>query len=68
MMPLIHAVILLEHFGGHKYAAGLRLKLENLTRISKKRFEEIVESTITLDMQVPEVEIDEEIELHQITN
>ncbi len=58
---------LLEHFGGHKYAAGLSLKLENLPKF-RKRFEEIVESTITTDMQVPEVEIDEEIELHQITN
>lgn len=57
---------LLEHFGGHKYAAGLSLKLENLCEF-RRRFEEIVESTITLDMQVPEVEIDEEIELQQIT-
>jgi single-stranded-DNA-specific exonuclease len=58
---------LLEHFGGHKYAAGLSLKLENLPKF-RKRFEEIVESTITSEMQVPEVEIDEVIELHQITN
>ncbi len=58
---------LLEHFGGHKYAAGLSLKLENLPAF-RKRFEEIVESTITTDMQVPEIEIDEVIELNQITN
>jgi single-stranded-DNA-specific exonuclease len=58
---------LLEHFGGHKYAAGLSLKLENLPKF-RKRFEEIVESTITTDMQVPEVEIDQIIELSQITN
>ena len=57
---------LLEHFGGHKYAAGLSLKAENLPAF-RKRFEEIVESTITEDMQVPEVEIDEVIDLRQIT-
>jgi single-stranded-DNA-specific exonuclease len=58
---------LLEHFGGHKYAAGLSLKLENLPEF-RRRFEAIVEQTITTEMQVPEVEIDEVIELHQITN
>ncbi|MEI6122081.1 MAG: single-stranded-DNA-specific exonuclease RecJ [Bacteroidota bacterium] len=57
---------LLEHFGGHKYAAGLSLKTENLPAF-RKRFEEIVESTLTEDMQVPEVEIDEILDLRQIT-
>jgi len=56
---------LLEHFGGHKYAAGLTIKPENLDKF-RKRFEEIVCSTITEDMQVPEVEIDAEIDLRQI--
>ncbi|MBP8042418.1 MAG: single-stranded-DNA-specific exonuclease RecJ [Bacteroidales bacterium] len=56
---------LLEHFGGHKYAAGLTIKPENLD-IFRKRFEEIVSSTITEDMQVPEVEIDSELDLRQI--
>ncbi|HNW70894.1 MAG TPA: single-stranded-DNA-specific exonuclease RecJ [Bacteroidales bacterium] len=56
---------LLEHFGGHKYAAGLTIKPENLDAF-RKRFEEIVCSTITEDMQVPEVEIDAEIDLRQI--
>ena len=56
---------LLEHFGGHKYAAGLTIKPENLPAFSK-RFEEIVSSTITEDMQVPEVEIDAELDLRQI--
>ncbi|HOY33476.1 MAG TPA: single-stranded-DNA-specific exonuclease RecJ [Bacteroidales bacterium] len=56
---------LLEHFGGHKYAAGLTIKPENLEKFSK-RFEEIVSSTITEDMQVPEVEIDADLDLRQI--
>lgn len=56
---------LLEHFGGHKYAAGLTIKPENLPAFNK-RFEEIVSATITEDMQVPEVEIDAELDLRQI--
>jgi single-stranded-DNA-specific exonuclease len=57
---------LLEHFGGHKYAAGLSLKLEHLEEF-KKRFEVIAEKTLTEEMQIPEVEIDMEIGLNQIT-
>ena len=56
---------LLEHFGGHKYAAGLTLKPENLHKFINK-FEEIVSKTITEEMQVPEVEIDSELDLRQI--
>ncbi len=56
---------LLEHFGGHKYAAGLTIKRENLS-VFRKRFEEIVSATLTEDMQIPEVEIDAEIDLRQI--
>jgi single-stranded-DNA-specific exonuclease len=57
---------LLEQFGGHKYAAGLTLKLENLAAFQQK-FEEVVSSTIQDHMLVPEIEIDEEIELCDIT-
>ncbi len=57
---------LLEHFGGHTFAAGLSLRPENLDKFSKK-FEEVVASTIKEDMLVPEVEIDLEINLNQIT-
>lgn len=56
---------LLEHFGGHKYAAGLSLKQENLEPF-RKRFEEIVASTITEEMLVPEIEIDADININQI--
>ncbi|MEI6764446.1 MAG: single-stranded-DNA-specific exonuclease RecJ [Bacteroidota bacterium] len=58
---------LLEHFGGHKYAAGLSLKPENLTQFIS-RFEDIVCSTITEDMMVPEVEVDTELDLKQINS
>ncbi|NVO19804.1 MAG: single-stranded-DNA-specific exonuclease RecJ [Bacteroidetes bacterium] len=57
---------LLEHFGGHTFAAGLSLKPENLEEF-RKRFEKAVSSTITEEMLIPEVEIDLEINLNQIT-
>lgn len=57
---------LLEHFGGHKYAAGLSLKKENLETFID-RFENLVKDKITHEMQVPEIEIDDEISLSQIT-
>lgn len=56
---------LLEHFGGHKYAAGLSLKPENLDAFIEK-FENIVSLGITEDMRSPEVEIDLKINLDEI--
>ena len=57
---------LLEQFGGHKYAAGLTLKLENLAAF-QQRFEEVVSATIEDHMLIPEVEIDSELTLSEIT-
>lgn len=57
---------LLEQFGGHKYAAGLTLKLENLDAF-QQRFEEIVCATIDDQLLIPEIEIDAELELSAIT-
>ncbi len=57
---------LLEQFGGHKYAAGLTLKLENITAF-QQRFEEVVSATIEQHMLIPEIEIDAELELNEIT-
>ncbi len=56
---------LLEHFGGHKYAAGLSLKPENFEAFSKK-FSSVVEETITDDMLVPQIEVHAEINIHKI--
>ncbi len=56
---------LLENFGGHKYAAGLTLKVENISKF-QKRFEEIVSQTITPEQMIPVVEIDTEISLNDI--
>ncbi len=57
---------LLEHFGGHKYAAGLSLKPENLNSF-RDRFEEVVSATIKDKMLVPEIEIDDSLVLTDIT-
>ena len=56
---------LLEQFGGHKYAAGLTLKKENLTPFIQ-RFEQEVSTTITDEMQIPKINIDLEIPIEDI--
>lgn len=56
---------LLEHFGGHKYAAGLSLKPENLDTFIEK-FETVATRMINDDMLTPEVEVDLEINLNEI--
>lgn len=56
---------LLEHFGGHKYAAGLSLKPENLEQF-KLRFEEEVCKSVKGNMFIPEIEIDDIINLNDI--
>ncbi|MBD3748041.1 MAG: single-stranded-DNA-specific exonuclease RecJ [Sphingobacteriales bacterium] len=57
---------LLEQFGGHKYAAGLTMKPENVEAFSQ-RFEEVVAASITDDLLVQEVSIEAEIDLKVIT-
>lgn len=57
---------LLEHFGGHKYAAGLSLKPENLDEFSR-RFEEYVANNIDKEELVPELNVDLEISFSDIT-
>ena len=56
---------LLEQFGGHKYAAGLTLKKENIDSFIQ-RFEEVVSSTITPEMQIPKIDIDLEMSIEDI--
>jgi single-stranded-DNA-specific exonuclease len=56
---------LLEQFGGHKYAAGLTMKTENVAAFSK-RFEEVVSATITDDLLIQEIIIEAEINLIEI--
>jgi len=58
---------LLEHFGGHKYAAGLSLKPENL-QIFIDRFEEAVTEKLNGKELVPEIEIDTDLPLSNINS
>ena len=56
----------LEQFGGHMYAAGMTLLEENYLAF-KNAFEKVVEETIHPDMLIPELSIDAEINLSDIT-
>lgn len=58
---------LLEQFGGHKFAAGLTLKKENVEAF-KIKFEEVVSASITDDQLIPKIEIDAEIEFYEIND
>ena len=57
---------LLEQFGGHKYAAGLTLKPDNVKAFQEK-FESVVAQTINADWLIPEIEMDAEINFTDIT-
>jgi single-stranded-DNA-specific exonuclease len=58
---------LLDQFGGHKFAAGLTLQKENIEAFREK-FEMVVSESITADQLVPKIEIDLELEFHEITD
>jgi single-stranded-DNA-specific exonuclease len=67
----VHAALeecsdLLEHFGGHKSAAGVSLRPENFERFVE-RFEEIVSRTMPTEATVPEIEIDAVVRFSDIT-
>ena len=57
----------IEQFGGHKYAAGLTLLPENYENF-KNKFEEVVERTIDKKLLTPEISVDAEIDLSEITS
>lgn len=57
---------LLEHFGGHKYAAGLSLKPENLPEFAE-RFEKYVSEHLKDEELVPELNVDIRLNFSDIT-
>ncbi len=57
---------LLESFGGHRYAAGLTLRIENIPKL-RDRFEKVVKDIITPEQLIPQIEIDTELNLKDIT-
>jgi single-stranded-DNA-specific exonuclease RecJ len=56
---------LLDQFGGHKYAAGLTMKPENIV-LFQERFEEVVSTSILPEMLHREILIDAVLELSVI--
>ena len=57
---------LLESYGGHMYAAGLTMKIENIPAFAK-RFEKIVTESITKAQQIHTIDVDAKIQLSDIT-
>ncbi|ALM08550.1 recombinase RecJ [Sediminicola sp. YIK13] len=56
----------IEQFGGHKYAAGLTL-LEEQYAAFKAKFEKVVSETIDINLLTPEIVIDAQIDLADIS-
>ncbi len=56
---------LLESFGGHKFAAGLSLKVENIDAFSDC-FEKYVSETITPEQLIPVINVDAELKFSDI--
>ncbi|HYK75374.1 MAG TPA: single-stranded-DNA-specific exonuclease RecJ [Daejeonella sp.] len=56
---------LLDQFGGHKYAAGLTMKRENIPAF-QQRFEEVVALTIPEELLIQEIRIDALLNFNQI--
>ena len=62
-----HCRDLLENFGGHTYAAGLSMKVENVPEFTR-RFEQYVEEHILQEQTAPVIDINAEIDFKDITN
>ncbi len=57
---------LLESYGGHMYAAGLSMKLDNVAEFSR-RFEQVVRDSITEDQMQQSIDLDAKISLADLT-
>lgn len=58
---------LLEQFGGHKYAAGLTLDVANIAAFQQK-FEEVVTRRITDEQLIPQIVVDQKVNLDRINH
>ena len=54
-------------FGGHKYAAGLTVEVARLDEF-RRAFDETVREMMTEEMKMPELQIDAEITLNEVTS
>lgn len=57
---------LLIEFGGHKHAAGLSLAIENVPEL-RRRFNEMAKIHMSDDMLTPEIQIDAELQLTELS-
>ena len=57
---------LLESYGGHMYAAGLSMKIDNVAEFSR-RFEQIVRDSISEEQMKQSIDIDARISLSDLT-
>lgn len=58
---------LLQAFGGHKYAAGLTIKTENIVAF-RERFIQVASEHLTAEMLTPKLRIDGELRFNEINN
>ena len=58
---------LLDQFGGHMYAAGLTMPIENVPAF-RERFEKVVRERMPANLRIPEEEVDLELGLDRITD
>ncbi|PLX05484.1 MAG: single-stranded-DNA-specific exonuclease RecJ [Marinilabiliales bacterium] len=56
---------ILEHFGGHTYAAGLALKPEKL-EVFKAEFQKYADENLKEEYLTPEISIDEELDVSDV--
>jgi len=57
---------LLLEFGGHKHAAGLSLKVENLKEF-RERFDKLAREGIPIELLQPEIVIDAELKFNELS-
>lgn len=57
---------LLIEFGGHRHASGLTLREEDVPEL-RRRFDEIAQTQISHEMLTPEIEIDSELKLNELS-
>ncbi len=67
----IHAALkkcehFLLEFGGHKHAAGLSLKIENIPAF-REAFDEIAHMFISKEMLIPQIQIDAELKFNELS-
>ncbi|WP_400192735.1 single-stranded-DNA-specific exonuclease RecJ [Hymenobacter sp. B81] len=63
---IVECADLLDQYGGHMYAAGLTMPLENVAAF-RQRFEEVVAARITDEQMIPPVEIDLPLRLQDVS-